>query len=246
MDTPALLFFCGVLFGLSVVYSSAGQAGASGYIAAMALFGFAPTTIKPTALALNIVVSAIATFRFFSEGHFRWRLFWPLAVLSVPAALVGGCVSLPSRAFNVLLGATLLIGAFPFFRRVPSDAPAPVEPRPAPLLLAGGIVGLLSGLTAIGGGILLTPLVLFLRWANTKTAAAVSAAFILANSIVAMAGHLCSRPKLPPNLFLFGITAAAGGLLGSHLGSAVLPPSVLRRVLGAILIVAGAKLLVTK
>lgn len=240
-----LLLFCATLFTVSVLYSCVGQAGASGYIAAMAMFGFAPETIKPTALILNILVSAVVSLRFYRAGYFSWRLFWPLALASVPAALLGGYIALPPRAFNDLLGAVLLIAAFPFiFGSASTDHR--VAPPPFPLaLLAGSCVGLLSGLTGVGGGVLVTPLLLRCRWAHAKPAAAVSAVFILVNSIAALIGHLGAARSLPSGIVLYALAAVLGGWVGARLGSVHLSPSTICRVLGAVLLVAGCKLLLT-
>jgi len=245
VDSITLLLFCCTLFIVATLYSCVGQSGGSGFIAAMAFFGFAPSIIKPTSLALNIFVSAIVAVRFWRDGHFRWRLFWPLALSSVPCAVIGGYLNLPNRAFKMLLGSALLIGALPFFRRKWSESSNLVTPPFLGSLLAGAGVGLLSGLTAIGGGILITPILLFFRWASTKSAAAVSAMFILVNSIAAMAGHLSNVQSVPKNIPLFAIAAGAGGFLGSHLGSRILPVSAIRLILGGVLIIAGVKLLGT-
>jgi uncharacterized membrane protein YfcA len=240
-----LSFFCAALFVISVLYSCVGQAGASGYIAAMALFGFAPAAIKPTALVLNVLVSAIVSLRFYRAGYFSRHLFWPLALASVPAALLGGCVTLPTRAFNCLLGALLLVGALPFvFNRQAMENSAST-PRLSRALLAGGGVGLLSGLTGVGGGVLITPLLLHCRWARAKTAAGVSAVFILVNSVAALSGHLSVARSLPSGLPLYASAAVLGGALGSQLGSAHLSAPAIHRILGAVLLIAGLKLLLT-
>jgi len=238
-----LSFFCAALFVISVLYSCVGQAGASGYIAAMALFGFAPAAIKPTALVLNVLVSAVVSLRFYRAGHFSRQLFWPLALASVPAALLGGCITLPTRVFNYLLGALLLIGGFPFVFSRKSVENSVSPPRLPLALLAGGGVGLLSELTGVGGGVLITPLLLHCRWAHAKTAAAVSAVFILVNSVSALIGHLSVARSLPSGLPLYACAAILGGALGSQLGSTHLSASAIHRLLGTVLLIAGLKLL---
>ena len=159
---------------IAVLYSSVGHAGASGYIALMSLAGLAPDFIKPTALAMNVLVASIGSWQFLRAGHFAWRTFWPFALLAVPMAYVGGHVSLPAQAFKLLLGMVLLVAAARFVMNARED-PAAHEPPIMPALASGGIIGLLSGLTGTGGGIFLTPLLLQMRWAQAKRAAGVSA-----------------------------------------------------------------------
>jgi uncharacterized protein len=243
LSQPTLSFFCAALFVISVLYSCVGQAGASGYIAAMALFGFAPAAIKPTALVLNVLVSTVVSLRFYRAGHFSWPLFWPLALASVPAALLGGYITLPVRSFSCLLGALLLVGALPFVFSRKSVENSVSPPRLPLALLAGGGVGLLSGLTGVGGGVLITPLLLHCRWAHTKPAAAVSAVFIFVNSVAALIGHLSAARSLPSGLPLYACAAVFGGALGSQLGSSHLSPPAIHRLLGTVLLIAGLKLL---
>src|SRR5881628_306845 len=187
MDTAHLIFLFLAIGLVAFLYTSVGHAGASGYIATMTLFGVAPTIIRPTALVLNILVASIGAFQFWRAGHFSWKLFWPFALLSVPAAYLGGYLQLPARILKIIIGLVLLLSAARlFFRR---GDPLAVSPAPLPAALAvGSGIGFLSGLTGTGGGIFLTPLLLFSNWAKTKQASAVSALFILANSIAGLAG----------------------------------------------------------
>lgn len=209
----------------------------------MALFGCAPATIKPTALVLNILVSVIVSVRFYRAGYFSWQTFWPLAAASLPAALLGGFITLPTRAFNSLLGGLLLVAAVPllFRRELVSQSVSP--PRLPIALLAGGSIGFLSGLTGVGGGVLITPLLLQCRWAPPKQAAAISAAFIFVNSVAALTGHLSFTPGLPQDLAPFALAAVLGGWVGAQLGSAHLSDSAIFRMLGTVLLIAGFKLL---
>jgi uncharacterized membrane protein YfcA len=245
LSEPTLYFFCSTLVLVSVLYSCVGQAGASGYIALMALFGFAPAAIRPTALVLNVLVSVVVSLRFYRAGHFSWRLFVPFAVLSVPATFLGGSITLSPFVFSRLLGALLLIASVPFFFRRDSISQEISKPRLPVALLAGAAIGLLSGLTGVGGGILITPLLLNLRWADPKPAAAVSAVFIFLNSVAALLGHLGTVWSLPSHLPLFALAAVFGGAIGSQLGSAHLSSSAIYRILGAILSIAGLKLIYT-
>ena len=187
MDTGHLALLFVTIAIVAFLYSSVGHAGASGYIAVMTLFGLAAATIRPTALILNILVATIGSVQFARAGYFSWRLFWPFAVLSIPAAYLGGYLQLPVVILRVLIGLVLLFSAARLFFRK-SDPPDVQPPAPPAAIGVGGIVGLLSGLTGTGGGIFLTPMLLFFRWARIREAAAVSALFILVNSIAGLAG----------------------------------------------------------
>lgn len=230
---------------MAFLYSSVGHAGASGYIAVMVLFGFVASVIKPTALILNILVACIGTFQFWRAGHFAWSLFWPFALFSAPAAFLGGYLHLPSAIFRPLVGVVLWFSAIRlFFRR---GDPAEVSPPARPVAMGVGAgIGLLSGLTGTGGGIFLTPLLLFCRWANTRPAAAVSALFILVNSIAGLGGYFSSGQPIPAFAWVLAIVAVAGGTVGSYLGSRRLPVRAIQFLLAAVLIIAGSKLIFTK
>lgn len=238
---PDLIILSAGVFVVAVLYSSVGHAGASGYIAVMSLLSMAPTVIKPTALALNILVASIATVQFARAGHFSWRLFWPFAILAVPAAFLGGYLTLPTHMFKVVLGVVLIYSAFRFLWQ--SSAENPVHPPTLlPAMVAGAAIGLLSGLTGTGGGIFLTPLLLFMGWAAPKPAAAVSALFILVNSIAGLLGNFSST-KLIPEFIWYPLAAAGlGGILGAFLGSSKVPANFIKRLLAAVLIIAGGKL----
>jgi len=227
---------------VAFLYSSVGHAGASGYIAVMSLMGLAPAEIKPTALVLNILVASLSTYQFWRAGHFSWRLFWPFALLAAPAAFVGGYVALPTRAFKMLVGAVLLVSALRLVVETRHEGDVRAPGRPVAIAVGGGL-GLLSGLTGTGGGIFLTPLLLLLHWARTKNAAAVSALFILLNSISGLAGHVSGAGSLPGLVWPLLAAAFAGGAAGSYLGSRRFSPVAIRRMLAAVLLIAGAKLL---
>jgi uncharacterized membrane protein YfcA len=235
----ALMFFVG-----AALYASVGHGGASSYLAVMGLFSFAPGVMKPTALALNILVSAVATLKFYRAGLFKWDLFWPFAVASIPAAFVGGTTSLPTRWYKVLVGVVLVYAAVWMFRS--SLKPVSREPH-APALwaavLSGLAIGFLSGLTGVGGGIFLSPLLLYLGWSETRATSAVAAPFILVNSTAGLLGHISSVAQLPANIPLWGVTAVLGGWIGATYGSKRAPAPVLRQLLSLVLIVAGTKLI---
>ena len=229
---------------VAFLYSSVGHAGASGYIAVMSLMGLAPAEIKPTALVLNILVASLSSYQFWRAGHFSWRLFWPFGLLAVPLAFVGGYVALPTRAFKVLVGVVLLLSAVRLVIDLRSDSDVRTPRRPVALAV-GGVLGLLAGLTGTGGGIFLTPLLLLLRWARTKQAAAVSALFILANSIAGLAGNVSSTRSLPGLVWPLLGAAFAGGAAGSYLGSRRFSHTAIRRLLAVVLLIAGTKLILT-
>lgn len=245
MDTAHLALLVIAIGIVAFLYSSVGHAGASGYIAVMTLLGLAATTIRPTALLLNILVATIGSIQFARAGHFRWRLFWPFALLSVPAAFLGGYLQLPVALLRILIGLVLLFSAARlFFRR--SDPQDVRSPSPPAAICLGGIIGLLSGLTGTGGGIFLTPLLLFFSWARIREAAAVSALFILLNSIAGLAGYFGAHRSIPSlGLFLAG-AAVIGGTTGSHFGSRRFPVRTISLVLAIVLVVAGTKLIFTR
>jgi uncharacterized membrane protein YfcA len=234
-----VLFFAG-----AALYASVGHAGASAYLAVMGLYNFAPSAMKPTALALNILVATVATFKFHRAGLFSWRLFWPFAIVSVPAAFFGGAMTLPAHWYKVAVGIVLLYAAVWMFRS--SLKPFHVITRSPPLwacIVAGLAIGFLSGLTGVGGGIFLSPLLLYMGWAETRATSGVAAPFILVNSIAGLMGHFSSVAQLPGNIPLWGVAVVLGGWIGASYGSKQAPPAVLRQLLAAVLIVASAKLI---
>ncbi len=236
---------CAAFLGAAALYASVGHAGGSAYLAIMALVGVAPETMRPTALALNILVASIVTLRFQLAGRIRWRAVLPFVIASVPAAFVGGTLVLPGEVYKPLVGGVLLIAAVQLFRTAgraaDDDSYAGVPIVPA--VLAGGTIGLLAGLTGTGGGIFLTPLIVLGGWAGPRMAAGISAAFILGNSIAGLAGNFSAVGSLPPELPLWLGVVALGGLIGSELGARRLSTVDLRRALAVVLVIAGLKLI---
>lgn len=229
------------VFIIAVLYASVGHAGASGYIAVMSLLSVAPATIKPVALLLNIAVACIGSVQFWRAGYFRWPLFWPFALAAVPFAALGGWLQLPAEGFKLLLGAALLLSALNLLLRPPADGPTQAPPLPI-ALVTGAALGLLAGLTGTGGGIYLTPLMLFLHWAPMRQVAAVSAPFILLNSLSGLAGHLLAGKAIPELAGALLLAVICGGALGAWLGARRLPVPLIKRVLALVLSIAGLKL----
>ena len=235
----AILFFAG-----AALYASVGHAGASAYLAVMGLYNFTPAAMKPTALALNVLVAAVATFKFYRAGLFSWKLFWPFAVVSVPAAFIGGATTLPARWYKVVVGIVLLYAAIWMIRS--SLKPLNVTAHPPPLwaaIVAGLMIGFLSGVTGVGGGIFLSPLLLYMGWAETRATSGVAAPFILVNSIAGLLGHFSSVAELPPSIPMWGVAVVLGGWLGASYGSKRAPAPVLRQLLALVLVVASVKLI---
>lgn len=245
MPTGTLALLAAGILIIAFLYSSVGHAGASGYIAVMTLFGLAPAQIKPTALALNLLVACLGSWQFWRAGHFSWRLFYRFAILSIPFAFLGGYLSLPVRAFRMLVGLVLLFSAARFLVR-PAETSDPHEPALPTSLGTGAGLGLLAGLTGTGGGIFLTPLMILMGWARTKTASAVSALFILVNSAAGLAGDWGATKGIPSFAGVLAAAAVAGGAAGSYLGSRRFAPETIKRLLAAVLIIAGFKLLLTR
>jgi uncharacterized membrane protein YfcA len=210
----------------------------------MALAGVVPAAMKPTALVLNILVATVASVRFYRAGSFSWKVFWPFAVTSIPFAFVGGLLTLPDPVYKRLVGVVLEIAAARLLMRQFEFDPASLRPVPkGPALGIGAGMGLLSGLTGVGGGIFLSPLLWLTRWAEPRTIAGGSAVFILVNSISGMAGLMTQRPAWPAALPYWAVAVIVGGSIGSHLGSRRLGATALRYLLAVVLVIAGGKLL---
>jgi uncharacterized membrane protein YfcA len=242
MAIENIFLLCAGIMIVAFLYSSVGHAGASGYIATMTLFGIAPEVIKPAALVLNILVACLASWQFWRAGHFSWPLFWPFALLSIPLAFVGGYINLPTHVFKILVGLVLLYSAARFLIKPGADKEANPPSKPVAFSVGAGI-GLLSGLTGTGGGIFLSPIMIFCRWARTKEASATSALFILANSVSGLLGNVSSTRQLPLFALPLVASAIAGGAVGSYLGSSRFSPGFIKKILAVVLTIAGFKLI---
>ena len=242
MTTEALIL-AALFFAAALLYSSVGHAGASAYLAAMALVGISASTMRPTALLLNLFVATIVILRFARAGHLPWRSLVPLAAGSIPMAFIGGSIELPGEIYRPLVAAVLLAGAWRLAtaKAEPDDELHPGVPF-LPGVVVGAAVGLLAGLTGTGGGIFLTPLLVLAAWTGTRDAAGLSGAFILVNSIAGLAGLVTGGVSLPPAISLWIASVVAGGLIGSRLGAARFSILNLRRALAFVLVLAAAKL----
>lgn len=236
-----------ILVGLAVaafLYASVGHGGASGYLAVMALAGLEPATMKPAALVLNVVVASIGTWKYLRVGAFDWKVFWPFAVVSIPMAYIGGTLHVPAAVFKPLVGVALLFAAWRMFL---SSRQLEVKKRELallPALFAGAVMGLLAGMTGVGGGIFLSPLLLLLGWAGTRETSGIAALFILVNSLAALAGH-GDLSALPANFPVWAAVVAVLGWLGAEFGSRRLRLPVIRNLLAVVLAMAGLKMVLT-
>ena len=246
MDTTTVVALC-LLFALgAALYSSVGHGGASAYIAAMALYSIAPETMKPTALALNLLVAGFGMLRYWHRGLTNWKLVLAFAMTATPAAFVGGGVHLPKIYYDPLVGILLWAAAVRLIAQPTKLADRATHPPSLWISLpAGAILGLLAGLTGTGGGIFLSPLIILNAWEEPRRTSGVVAAFIFLNSVAGLAGNVASVGHLPRGLPFFLVSVGAGALLGTWLGVERLPRPWLLRTLGAVLTVAGAKLLFT-
>lgn len=234
--------FIGLVMLVAFAYAMVGHGGASGYLALMGIAGIAPEVMKPGALVLNLCVSLIAFAQFTRAGHFKLKLFWPFAIASVPCAFIGGGIHLDPLLYNRFLGACIVVAALRLFGAF-NMGDRPLRPAPVPLaLLIGAAIGLLSGLLGIGGGVLLSPVLLLCAWADAKSAAAVSAAFIFVNSAAGLLGMKSGAIAVAEDLIVWTSVAVVGGLLGSWLGARRAPEPRLKQMLAAVLLFAGVKL----
>ena len=241
LGTELILAAC-MLVG-AVLYTSVGHAGASAYIALMALFGVSPTVMRPTALALNILVASFTSFRYLRAGLFRWRVLWPFLLGASPSAFIGGAIQLPGVYYRPIVGIILLLGATRLLW--PKELAMAEKLQNPPVwagMLLGALIGLLSGLTGTGGGIFLSPIVLFLGWSDIRTASGVAAVFILSNSIAGLSGNLSVIRGLPSDLPLYAVAVLVGAIVGTIVGIRFSVPTI-QRALGLVLIIAGFKLI---
>jgi uncharacterized protein len=238
-----LLILTPLIFLAALLFSSVGHGGASAYLATFALIGMAPASMRPAALCLNVLVASIGLYKFYRAGAFNWRLFWPIALTSVPAAFIGGQITLPNQTYKILVGLCLVFAAFTIFMRANKQDDVIVKPVAKPVLLGlGASLGFLAGLTGVGGGIFLSPILLYFGWAKTKVISGVAAAFILVNSMSGLLGVLSKSATLPTGLVYWALAAVLGGLIGAEYGSKRLTNPVIRKLLALVLLFAGSKM----
>lgn len=252
------LFFLAILLLTATLYSSIGHGGASGYLALMALFSFEATIMKGSALILNIFVSGIAFYQFYRNGHFRWKLFWPFAIASFPMAFLGGSLILEPTLYKRLLAICLVFAILSilniFGKRnnkdlseiIPStrDHWAGRKNAFIPAILIGLSLGFFSGLIGIGGGIILSPVLLLMHWANMKETAAVSALFIFVNSVSGLMGLSITGIQYYPQIYVWVAVALVGGIIGAYSGAKKLDNTVLKYILAGVLLIASIKLII--
>lgn len=234
-----------MLAAVAFLYSSVGHGGASGYLAIMAIMGVAPAMMKSSALVMNLAVSLFSFIGFYRAGHFRLRLFWPFALASIPMAFLGGTMTLSDSIYKKILAVCILFSIVRLIYKFDDSK----NNRPIPIwagILSGGLIGLLSGMIGIGGGIILSPLMLLMRWANLKETAAVSALFIFVNSLSGLYGQLQKGGiNLPENMQWAVLATIIGGLTGSYFGSQKFNVPTLKKLLAVGLVIACLKLIFT-
>lgn len=243
MTESILPVFIPLLFLVAFLYASVGHGGASGYLALMVLFGFSPFVMKPTALILNVFVSLIAFLHYYRAGFFRWKLFWPFAIASVPLAFLGGMISVDAVLYKKILGILLVFPVLRLCGAFGKEAAIIRESNLLSSLIIGSMIGFLSGLIGIGGGIILSPVILLLHWAKMKETAATSALFIFVNSMAGLAGQLNSGITIDSGMLIMVFVALAGGWLGSYFGVHRFNSLALRRLLAVVLLIASIKLM---
>lgn len=239
--TETLVLLCLAVAAAAALYSSVGHGGASAYIALMALAGLAPEEVRPAALVLNILVAGLGAWRYLRAGRFDWRVFWPFAVAAIPAAFFAGRIDMPEHIYRPLLAAALAAAAFRYLIWPQLDAVKPSAPPSVAIALpAGAALGALAGLTGIGGGVYLSPLIVFAGWADPQRATGIAACFIVVNSIAGLAGRLSSLTLLPSFLPWLAAAALAGALIGTTWSLKRLDRRGVLRVLGVVLALAAA------
>lgn len=235
-----------LFFLVALLYACVGHAGASGYLAIMAFTGLAASTMKPTALALNILVAIIASFKFYRVGAFSKKIFIPLIITSIPCAYIGGLITLPGYIYKPLIGVVLIYSAVQsFYTSKQQGLINPIDIERSYLLIAGAALGFLSGISGVGGGIFLSPLLLFMRAEQPKVISGIAAAFILVNSTSGLLGAVSKGATLPPTFTYWAIAVIVGGYIGAEMGSKKLSNPMILKILAVVLATAGVKMLLT-
>jgi len=245
MQLDNIYLFLIILPIISFLYSSVGHGGASGYLALMALFSFAPETMKPTALLLNLFVAGISFYYYYKEGYFNKKLFLSFALSSIPLAFLGGTIEIDASIYKKILAVLLVFAILKMLNVFGKESESIKQVKLWQGLVVGGIIGFFSGLIGIGGGIILTPIILLLHWGKMKEAAAVSALFIWVNSASGLIGQFTSGINLNMDSFILVTIALIGGVFGGYLGSKKINNQNLRYILAFVLAIACVKLFFT-
>lgn len=235
--------FIPLLFIVAFLYASVGHGGASGYLALMALFSFSPSIMRSSSLILNIIVSFISFYQYYKGGYFKWKLFWPFIITSIPAAFVGAIITLDEFAYKKILAVLLILPILRLLGIIGKESDTIKELNLFWALIIGAIIGLLSGMMGIGGGILLSPIILLLHWGNMKQTATISALFICLNSISGLVGLISKGITIDHNIFIWVIIAVTGGIAGAYFGRKQFSNNVLKSILAFVLLIASIKLL---
>ena len=246
MDSSTFVWIALLMGFAAALYSTVGHGGASAYLAIMALFSVAPETMRPTALALNLVVAGLGAWRYGRAGQIDLWLLAAFLVTAAPAAFIAGGIRIAPEVYRPLVGILLWAAAVRLFWHPGRLAGRePHRPSLAVTLPAGAGLGLLAGLTGTGGGIFLSPLIILFGWADARRTSGIAAGFIFLNSAAGLAGNFSSVRALPAELPWLVGAVAAGAVVGTWLGSARLPKPRLLQGLGLVLVIAGAKLIFT-
>ena len=243
-DIQYIWLFLTILPIIAFLYASVGHGGASGYLALMALFSFAPEMMKPTALLLNLFVAGIAFYHYYKAGYFNRKLFLSFAISSVPLAFLGGMINVDASIYKKILAVLLVFAILKMLNVFGKESTIIKDVKLWQGLVIGGIIGFFSGLIGIGGGIILTPLILLLHWGKMKEAAAVSALFIWVNSASGLVGQLTTGVSLSSESFVLVAVAVIGGFIGSYYGSKKFDNKLLRYLLAFVLSIASVKLFI--
>lgn len=246
MDTSTIFMIAALMGIAATLYSTVGHGGASAYLAIMALFAVAPDVMRPTALALNLIVAGLGSWRYWRAGQTDLKVLILFALTAVPAAFIGGGIKIAPEIYRPLVGVLLWLAALRLFWQPSALAVRDIRPVTAAIALPiGAGLGLLAGLTGTGGGIFLSPILILMGWADARRTSGIAAGFILVNSIAGLAGNFASVHALPKELPIFAAAVVVGAFIGTWLGTGRLPKPRLLQGLGLVLVIAGAKLILT-
>ena len=246
MIDPTFTIIVFILIGImAFLYASVGHGGASGYLAILAIFSFSPAVMKPSALILNVFVAIISFYQYYKSGYFKWKLFWPFALGSIPASYLGSTIPLSDTIYKKVLGVALLFAIIRLIFSIKESGELTKNPNPLISMSIGIFIGLLSGMIGIGGGIILSPVILLFHWGNMKETAAVSALFIFVNSMAGLAGLFGKPLTLTPEIYGWIAISIISGAAGAYFGTQKFNPVLLKRVLALVLCIAGVKLIFT-